>query len=271
MSLTKNWVTHVISIETRKLISYRADFWVGFISTVVVEFGIAYFLWRSVFEHLGVDRVSGYTFPALLLYYVLSPLVNRVLQQERWGFISLDVYEGTLTRYLLYPIPFFLYKYLAHFAQGLVMIVQLLISLGLVVAIFGVPEGVALTPGSVALGVLSLFFCNYLFFAFSSIFELVSFWADNVWSLSVILRLTTGFLGGGMIPLSFFPHSFREALALTPFPYFLSFPIRVFMGEMRGLEYARGILMIICWSTALTLLARWIWNRGTRQYTGVGI
>ncbi len=44
---------HVFTIQARKLMSYRADFWLSSVVSFLVELGIMFFLWRAVFAESG--------------------------------------------------------------------------------------------------------------------------------------------------------------------------------------------------------------------------
>ena len=35
------------ALELKKLLSYRAEFWIGFIGSVLSQFGVAFFLWKA--------------------------------------------------------------------------------------------------------------------------------------------------------------------------------------------------------------------------------
>ena len=50
--------------------------------------------------------MAGYTFGALMLYYLMVPLVERVVNGQEMGFMSGEIYDGGLTRYLLYPVSY---------------------------------------------------------------------------------------------------------------------------------------------------------------------
>ena len=122
-----------------------------------------------------------------------------------------------------------------------------------------------------------LFFSLFLllsaitYFFMNSLVEFVAFWADNIWSLGVIIRFITRFFGGGLIPLAFFPHWSQEALSYTPFPYMIHFPMKVFFGEFSVVEYLNSFTILTLWSVFFSILSNLIWNKGKYQYSGVGI
>jgi len=265
------WVLPAWSSEVRKLLSYRVDFWLEFAGSLVVQIALAWFLWNAVLEARGTDTVGGLGLQALVLYYLLVPLVEKITRGHEMGFLSAEIYDGTLTRYLVYPVPLFGYKYVLHLAVSSIAFVQMLIALGIFVVGVGVPEPFTITWTSFAFGMLAALVASALYFHMAACLEMVAYWADNVWSLLVMLRFGIRLLGGGMIPLTLFPDAAQGVLEFLPFAALLSFPIRTILGELGPVEYARAMLLLIAWTVFFAWLARRIHARGALRYTGVGI
>jgi ABC-2 type transport system permease protein len=268
--MSLRWVTHVYSVELRKAFAYRADFWVQVVASVATELAIAYFLWKAIFDHRGVSTLGGYTFAAMMLYYLLGNMTSKVLVGPEYGFMSTEIYEGSLTRYLVYPVSFFVYKFSAYFAKASVAMFQMLIMLTAFLAAFGLPEDSHVTGVSVAMGMVTVSAATLLYFSVASILEMVSFWADNVWSLMVMLRFSTMLLGGGVLPLSLFPDRYRELLEVLPFHFLVSFPVGTFMGRFTPGQWVIGLAGTFAWSALFLGIGGLVWKRGTMQYSGVG-
>lgn len=266
-----SWVGQVFSLEIRKHLSYRVDFWSYFLGAVGAQLAIAYFLWKSIFDFLEVEKMQGYSFSGLMLYYLLVPLLNQVIRGAKLGYISEEIYQGSLTRYLIYPVNFFAYKYTAHAAFSFYSSLQILCGLGLFALFFSWPADMSISFISILGGIFTAFLSGYLFFAISAIFEMVAFWADNVWSLVLMVYYTINLLGGGYIPLSFFPPTVEKILYWSPFPYLLSFPLKTLLGQESLFSWLQGLGILIFWAFVFTGLLSLVWQRGTRQYTGVGI
>lgn len=269
--LNRGWVMAVLTMELRKILSYRADFWLMFIGSLVTQFGVAWFLWASIFEYTGVDRVGEFTFPALMLYYLAAPLMMRMVQGHELGAISGEIYEGALTRYLIYPVSYFRFKLTTCAAYTVVFITQFCIVMMIFALAFGIPEPFHIAPAGVLQALAIVICAAYLHFVLVSTIELAAFWADNVWSLIVMMRFATGLLGGAMIPLSLFPEWAQDGLSLMPFAYFISFPLRCFLGQESAVSWFNGMTVVVLWSLMLTLVYAYVWHRGRHRYTGVGI
>ncbi|MCB1325971.1 MAG: ABC-2 family transporter protein [Spirochaetales bacterium] len=266
-----SWFFSVFSLELRKLLSYRTEVWLQAAGSIFGHMAAAYFLWRAIFASAGATEMQGYTFGGIMLYYLLIPLIDHVMRGADNGGISREIYDGTLTRYLLYPLSFFGYRLAARAAEAAIAAFQMLLVIAIFLIFFGEPEGARFALPSVFAAVLMLTLSFLVYFQLSAIVELLAFWADHVWSLSVFLRFLVGFLGGGMIPLAFFPSWSRFAIEALPFAHMVSLPIRLFMGIATSGELWEGACLLIGWSLVLMLPVGFLWRRGLGQYTGVGI
>lgn len=262
------WWGPVSAMELRKILAYRSDFWVTFIGQTLIQWLIANALWKAVFESLGVSEMNGYSLPMLTLYYLMVPIGMRILTGENIGFLSREIYDGTFSRYLIYPLSPFQYKTITYLTYSIFYSIQLII-------IYTIYQ---LTYAHTSISMLNLisgvglFLCAGLaYLSLSMMVELIALWADNIWTLMVMLRFFTTFFGGGLVPLNFFPQWTLEFLQWTPFPYLIGLPVRAIMGTANGGEILQGIVIMITWTMVFQLLVRLIWQRGQKHFTGVGI
>ncbi len=262
----------IVSLESRKLMSYRVDFWLNVLVSFATQLAVAYFLWLAIFDYTGEETLGGFTFEGMVLYYVLAILLGRLVRgQERDLAVAQDIYQGTLTKYLLYPSDYFGFKYAAHLGDLVPGVVQLLLFGAISLTVLELPADVAITPLTVAMAAVLVAVANLLTFLLRFTIMLVAFWADNVWSLNVMLRFSSELLGGLMLPLSLFPEWARAGLAWTPFPYLFYVPVMTLLGEVPPAEWLRALVVAAAWSAAMAGIALAVWRRGTLSYTGVGI
>ena len=215
----------ILSLESRKLMSYRVDFWLNVLISFATQLAVAYFLWLAIFSHTATERIGGFTFEGMVLYYVLAILLGRLVRgQEREMGAAQDIYDGTLTKYLLYPTDYFGFKYAAHLGDLLPGMVQLVLFALLSLVFLELPEELVMTPATVAMAIVAVALANLLMFLMRFVVQLVAFWADNVWSLNVMLRFSSELLGGLLLPLSLFPQCNQHHLIhrLLPSPSYCS-------------------------------------------------
>lgn len=263
------WWRHVVAMELRKILAYRSDFWVTFVGQVLIQVLIARALWTAIFQASGNEVMEGFTLPMMTLYFLIVPIGGKMLMGENIGFLSREIYDGTFTRYLIYPISFFQYKTLTYLTHSAFYGLQLIV-VYLAYNLF--QDGITGTMLSNLFVGVGIYLLASFAYAMLSIFvELISLWADNIWSLMVMLRFVAYFMGGSFFPINFFPEWTQSFLNLTPFPYMISFPVRTIMGLTNQAEFITGISFLILWALIFMMAASLLWKKGQKNYTGVGI
>ncbi len=264
---------HVAAQEVRRTLSYRFDLWSQAALTFLAEWALAWFVWRGAFDASGAERIGGFGFSEAVRYTLLVALLGRVVRGGTLADtgVASEIYDGTLSRYLVYPVSLYRYKYAQHVGSQLTALLQVL-AFGVV---WGAVEGPGafrgVTPAGVAACALAVTLGNALSFALAWPLQGVAFWAENVWSLLVGLRLASGLLGGFLLPLSLFPPGWGEALAWLPFRYLYAFPVEALTGRLSGAALAQGLCALVGWLVLLRLLGEWVWRRGQRVYAGAGL
>lgn len=261
----------ILSMQARRLMSYRADFWITSCIGFIAQFGVIYFLWQAIYREAGT-KVAGFTFEAMLLYYVLAILIGKLVRGgEAESNLSGEIYDGSLTRYMLYPVDYFHYKFAQKLGDMVPAFMQLAIfGIGFGV-FFGIPADVPISWQGVLLAVPAIMLGNVLQFYLLAPVEQVAFWADNVWSLNVMVRLSVNLLGGVMFPLTLYPELAVPILKLLPFYGVGAFPVDIILGRVGAAEAFLLMGVQGLWIGFAVVLARVVWRRGTLQYAGVGI
>jgi ABC-2 type transport system permease protein len=185
--------------------------------------------------------------------------------------VSQDIYDGGLSRYLVYPTSYFRFKYAQHVGLMVPALVQVVLFVVFYVVLFTQPAEARVTPASVLMAAGSVALANVLFYVLHMPIQMVAFWADNVWSLVVMLRFAASLLGGAMLPLALFPAWSQRLLAWLPFRYLFDFPVNTLIGRVTPGEWLANVAVALLWVTLVSGATLVVWRRGVRSYTGVGI
>lgn len=267
----KNWRFQVFLTELRNLITYRADFWVNFFGQTFFSLTIAYFLWNSIFAYSGKDTLQGYTIQSMIFYYLTVPLIFRIQQGQGIGFLSREIYDGSLNKYILYPLNIYHYKLTTYLAHSVFYFIQLFLMIIVYNFFYFDPQIFSFDFINILAFTISIIISSITFFYLFTLCEVMAFWFDNIWSLGVILRFATSFFGGALIPLSFFPQNLKDALFLTPFPYLIDFPMNSLIGKITLSNYFIYLSISITWLLIFRFISHNLWKKGQYQYSGVGI
>ncbi|MEM7164462.1 MAG: ABC-2 family transporter protein [Planctomycetota bacterium] len=272
--MTLRLFLNVVSLEARKAISYRLAFWIQAIVAVIAGFAIPYYLWTAIFSaNPEQATIGGKSRDGMILYYVIVILISNFVRGVDMGLgLSREIYDGSLTRYLVYPTRYVVFKYAQNIGGLLPGFVQALFMAALFVTFLQVPAGVEITLMSTLQAIVTIAFANLLYYTMSLPIMGVAFWADNVWSLAVLMRFVAGFLGGLMLPLSAFPEGWiQDTLRWLPFRCFYDLPVSTFLGKIEFSEWLQALGLGAAWGILFALIGRFVWSRGDLRYTGVGI
>jgi ABC-2 type transport system permease protein len=95
-----------------------------------------------------------------------------------------------------------------------------------------------------------------------------AFWTEKASSIQELVFLVNLFLSGAIAPLELFPAELRSIAQWTPFPYIINFPASIITGLKVDLVHSFG--MILGWFILLSIVNRWLWRKGLKQYSGMG-
>jgi ABC-2 type transport system permease protein len=206
--------------------------------------------------------------PTELTRYFLAVFLIRQLTMVWviWEFES-QVVSGTLSAQLLQPLHPFWRFLVWHLTER---VARMPIAIALFVLWLCVFPDAAWLPslgdlGLTALGVVAAFLAR---FALQSAFAAVAFWSERASSLEQLWFIAYMALSGMIAPLDMFPPSARWFAELTPFPYMVYFPVKLFLGA--PVDVLKGFTVLGVWGLIGFAAFRLLWRRGLRHYSAMG-
>ena len=183
-----------------------------------------------------------------------------------WEF-EREILEGKLSLRLLQPIDPVWHHVARHLAEKMTRIPLIALFCGLFFALY--PDAAWIPQlSNIFLGVLAIAFAFILRFAIQYTFAMLAFWTERASAIQQFWFLFYVFLSGTIAPLEVFPSAVRQIVEWTPFPYMMHFPAILLMGL--PVDFGRSILIMFGWTTIFTVLNRWLWRKGLKQYSGMG-
>jgi ABC-2 type transport system permease protein len=228
-------------------------------------------VWRAIFAEKGGAEVGGYTYGAMVFYFVAVTVVESLVSptDDEWQ-IAADIREGRINSFLLRPIDYLTYRASLFASSRAVYAGVALIPLAAV--LWWLPGEVRMPQDAVTWVVFltSLGLAAALQFLIAFTLATLAFWVLEISTLVFILYSFEYFLSGRIFPIDLLPAGLRAVLNALPFPYELYFPVAVGMGRVTGTEMWTGLAIQAGWTLGLYGLSRWLWHRGVRQYGGYG-
>lgn len=224
--------------------------------TGIVSFYIYYSLWKSLYSNHNF--FNGYSSSEIILYFVLSFVLQSIL--PRW--ISMEigwkVKRGEITDVLLKPLDF--KKYFLFYSFG--DVIHTFIFMGLPLILFYLKTDTLLACANPAMFILSIIFSYVISFNLYYILGLMSFWLINIWGVFITFDLIYLFFSGAFIPLNFMPKQIQTLFNLLPFRAVVDIPISYWLRDGTDIK---NLFFQIFWLLILTLLSKVIYKRARNK------
>lgn len=268
------WIILRIALEERLV--YRGDFMLGTLMRflpIITQI----FLWWAVFQTVGDGSLAsadirGYSYNDMVAYFLLT-MISRAFSSMPGlaSGIALQIRNGEIKKFLVQPVDLIGFLLLSRIAHKLVYYVIAILPFTLVFYLCrgffsqGWPDATTMIAyiASLIMGFLLGYFLE------ASI-GLIGFWFLEVSSLLFIYMLFSFFLSGHMFPLDMLPQPWNALVDLLPLKYLAYFQAAVFLGKVEGPELVKGLIVQAVWLVFFIVLARVMYWRGIKRYSGFG-
>ena len=115
---------------------------------------------------------------------------------------------------------------------------------------------------------IAVVFVFLLHFMIQYTFSMLAFWTERARSIESVWFFLYLFLSGLIAPLTVFPEGLVQVLYWTPLPYLVYFPAAILLGL--PVPIVQAIIVMFGWILVLTIVNRWCWFQGLKQYSGMG-
>lgn len=259
----------VVKILFKAQMAYRFDVIMTAVSTIW-RVAFAWILWGAIFT--GRDDVGGFTFQAMLSYYVISSFLSTMdMSGGVSGEVSGRIKKGTYSKFMVIPSnPQF------HFLSqtlGASAYYGLFAALSAVVSTFVFKINLVFTtdPAQVLLAV-AVFLLGIVFMNSFQFF--VGIWAFKFHDIEFLLftfPTVVQFFRGEFIPLSLLPDVLAHSLRYFPFTHISYTPTMLLTGRMDLSEGLIGFAVLSVWTVGMIAIGQSTYKRLRVKYEGVGI
>ena len=272
---------------------YRPFFRAGAMETLAYKFNIfawlivsalqvlcLFFLWIGVYKNAesGVNAViNGFTLHEMLVYMAFVNVFNFVSYAGNTMYeVVQDIQKGTIAMSFVKPISYRVRFIFTTLGSMFVKILMLGVpAFVLLYVVFGV-------LGYIVIGSVWTFLLHLLLFLVAQLLAallfdcleyicgVLCFYTTAAWGMDQIKTTITTFLSGTLIPLSFFPKGFSEALNYSPFAGMSQNPVLILIMKVDLLQALQSIALSLVWLIALEGLAWLIFRKASRKVTVQG-
>lgn len=263
--MRKYW--EIFKVAWQQYLIYRVNF-VFWRARTILQLLLVYFIWWSVFE--SQSQVFGYTTASILTYILVAALLRAIVLSSRVTDLIDSINSGSVVNFLIKPLGFIRYYLVRDTADKIFNIGFFVFEVTLLIFLLRPPIIIQTEISTLALFLLATAGSLIIYFCISFIISLTAFWVESSWGVLFLMSILLESLGGSLFPIDILPKQLFNALMLTPFPYLVYFPAKLYLGNMGYLEIISGFSIIFIWISVLTVLTRVIINAGFRHFSAAG-
>ena len=254
-------------IDVSMALVYRVEFVMYMISTVVGP-AVALMIWRTAMENgasLPVDAEY------LTTYFVLLSVVSMLTSSWISGFLAEEIRLGRLSTWVIRPGSTHLNGIANNLSEKLIKTVPLAPMVGIVWWFFRDSFALPSDPTTWSLFAVSVVAAAVMVYAMDVMVGALAFWLDDITGIDRARGLLSVIFRGQLVPLALMPAWSQGFIDVQPFRFTLSFSLELLVADLATSEVASGMVLQLVYPVLTVLAARWLWRRGIRSYSAVGV
>jgi len=270
MSKIKKFVT-IFKINWQNTFVYRLNFIMWRTRQFLLLVG-AYFIWVAVYKFN--NNIGGYNEAEMLTYFILARVIGVIVFPTfRSGAVAHDIARGELSKHLLKPISYLKKVFAMDIVDKTTNIVFSFFEFMLFFIVFRPPFFVQKKAIFLLLFGISLVLAVAINFYLSLLIAFFSFWypEHGGWAARFLFDVVSRILTGQTIPLDILPNFVFRALRFLPSAGLTFIPLQIYLGKISQSEIFLGLGLMCFWLLVLPRLVKYVWGKGLKNYTAVGI
>jgi ABC-2 type transport system permease protein len=248
---------------------YRVNFFIWRFRSIV-SFLTLIFFWQAVY---GVkNNVFGYSEAQMLTYIVGIAVLRAVILGGRVADLAGLIKDGGMVnKFLLRPWNVIKVWFVRDLASKVLNLFLVVIEVYLIINLLNLSFYTPQNLSYLGLFIISCLLSLPLYFLLDFMLSIIAFWVDNVWAPRWLFGVIfLQFLSGRFFPLDVLPNFVYNLIQLTPFPYLIYFPLKIYLQQVSLFQAGKIIGLLVFWLVVIYFATKKLWKIGLRQYTAYG-
>ncbi|MGC8675937.1 MAG: ABC transporter permease [Candidatus Micrarchaeia archaeon] len=249
-----------IEMSIKADLAYKADYLIAlFFMFLQVLFLI--FIWTAIYLGTKVSSIRGFTLPDIYLYFLVVYALRTLMDMNLSYKMEDLVFDGDIAVNYTRPVNFPLQLFFMGFGEDILGI--LLAGVPILIVALAISHA-ALSAFSVAAFVIEVLLAYAIISVIGFLIGMIALKFVYIASLIQMTWLIVLLLGGGVMPLNFFPATIQHMLLMLPFAIVLYVPAATFLGTISSSAILFSIGISAAWLVVLLGIAAVVWNRARR-------
>lgn len=255
-------------LTLQEYLVYRLNFLLWRFRSLVFFFSL-FFFWLAIYGNRG--EFLGYQKSQMLTYIVGIAFLRGIVLGSRSADLAGQIRSGELTKSLLMPIKMTAYWFSRDFIDKVLNLAFTALEIFIILLIFKFPFYFPHQPQSYLYFIAIILLAILLYFFLSFFISIIAFWTEEVWATRWLLGIIfLEFLAGAFFPVDVLPAWLAKIIYLTPFPYLVFFPLKIWLEQLSTAIIIKAILVSGAWLILFFCLVKLLWQKGIKNYGAYG-
>ncbi len=227
---------------------------------------VIYFLWKAIYASAGTDVVNGMTFTDTLIYLVLATALFNFMEMYTVWEIGRNIQSGKIVLDLIKPMEYRRYLFWSFTGSFVMQFFLTFLPTFIVVAVL--TNGAIRFGTNIPLFILSVAMGIIINYSVDFIVGTICLYTESIWGINIMKQVIVLLLSGAVIPVAFFPESFKKVVYCLPFRAIYDAPLSILLsGGTAGTDIIKTLLTQLVWCVVMTAASILFWKVSLRQIT----
>lgn len=257
----------VFGIYFQDGLAYRASGLIWILTDLVTAITMP-LVWARATSAGGM--IGGFSQSDFVLYYLCQILIGSFITSHIMWEVAMEIKEGQFSTQLVRPMSFYQFTFLRNLSWR---IIRTSLFAPCFLVLLWLYRGF-LTDAHVYLGWefwASFIMGHFVSFTFVMMMSMIALFTQEMMSIFELYYVPMLFLSGQLFPVALLPGWASTIAKWFPFYYTTGAPTEILIGRVAGSEIWRVLGMQAGWILFAFFMAKVLWSRGLRYYTGVGM
>ncbi|AIE87141.1 ABC transporter permease [Fimbriimonas ginsengisoli] len=224
-----------------------------------------------VWSHASkAGAIAGYRTSDFVLYYLCMLMLGSFVTSHIMWDLAVEIKEGQFSTALLRPMSFFQISYIRNLSWRIIRVSLFAPVFVLLLILYRSLLGDATLHFGPEFW-LSLVLGHFVSFTVVMAMAMLALYTQEVYSIFELYYIPMLFLSGQLFPISLLPAWAAGLAKAFPFYFTTGAPTEILIGRVTGAAAWQTIGIQCIWIVIAYAAAKFLWRKGLRHYTGVGL
>jgi len=258
----------IIKITFQEYFEYRLNFLLWRFRSFIFTLTLIFF-WLAVFR--VNNSFMNYQKSHIITYVLGVILLDSIIIASRTADLGAQIKSGEIVHFLIRPVSLFKFLLARDIADKILNLLFAFVEILVILEVFKFSVDLPKDLFLILIFMVHVVISFFLYFLISLILSITAFWTDEIWATRFLFGvILLNFFSGVIFPIDILPAWLLRIIYLTPFPYLVFSPLKIWLGQVPNQYILKSLLVSFFWLIFFWWVTNYLWKRGLKGYGAYG-